>query len=264
MAEAYDISFFSMILCFLLLLIPMVISHFLRLNLLRSILSSVSRMTFQLAFIGIFLTFLFDINNSLINLVWVLVMLMFAAHAVILSSGIRLNETFLPFTISLAVTNIPVLFYFNSFVVDLPSVFEARYLIPVAGMILGNSLKSNVVGVSDFCSNLQRNEHRYLYRLSVGAGKYEAVVPYLRKSIISALRPTIANMATVGIVFLPGMMTGQILGGSSPIVAIEYQVAIMIVIFVTTAMSVVLCVVMIIERGFDEYGIFRKELLVEE
>jgi putative ABC transport system permease protein len=264
MAEAYDISFFSMILCFLLLLIPMVISHFLRLNLLRSILSSVSRMTFQLAFIGIFLTFLFDINNSLINLVWVLVMLMFAAHAVIQSSGIRLNETFLPFTISLAVTNIPVLFYFNSFVVDLPSVFEARYLIPVAGMILGNSLKSNVVGVSDFCSNLQRNEHRYLYRLSVGAGKYEAVVPYLRKSIISALRPTIANMATVGIVFLPGMMTGQILGGSSPIVAIEYQVAIMIVIFVTTAMSVVLCVVMIIERGFDEYGIFRKELLVEE
>lgn len=264
MAGAYDISLSSMVLCFMLLLIPVVISYFLRLNLLGSIFSSVSRMTFQLAFIGIFLTFLFNINNSLVNLIWVLVMLMFAAHAVIRSSGIRLKETFVPFAISMTLTNLPVLFYFNSFVVDLSSVFDARYLIPVAGMILGNSLKSNVVGVSDFCSNLQRNEHRYLYRLSVGAGKYEAVMPYLRKSIISAIKPTIANMATVGIVFLPGMMTGQILGGSSPIVAIEYQVAIMIVIFVTTAMSILLCVVMIVERGFDEYGLFRKEILVEE
>jgi putative ABC transport system permease protein len=71
-------------------------------------------------------------------------------------------------------------------------------------------------------------------------------------------------MATVGIVFLPGMMTGQIIGGSSPLTAIEYQIAIMISIYVTTLVNVLLGILIMMYRGFDEYGIFRKDMLKVE
>lgn len=264
MTETSDISLFSMFLCFLLLLLPYLIDYYLKLNLVKSILISVSRMVFQLAFIGIFLTFLFDYNNDLLNLIWVIIMLIFAAHAVVTTSKIRLDSTLIPVTISIIIANIPILLYFNALVLNLPNILDARYLIPIAGMLLGNSLKSNIVGVSDFCSNLLRNEHRYMYRLSMGATKYEAVMLYLRKSIIAAMKPTIANMATIGIVFLPGMMTGQILGGSSPMLAIKYQIAIMIVIFVSSIISILLCNIMLIKYGFDKYGMFKKEIVLHE
>ncbi len=103
-----------------------------------------------------------------------------------------------------------------------PEKFEARYLIPIGGMILGNSLSGNVLGIGEFYADIKRNENRYLYNLSLGASRYEALLPYIRKSLRSAVRPTLANIATAGVVFLPGMMTGQILGGVSPLLVIKY------------------------------------------
>lgn len=264
MAEAYGISLFSMFLCFLLLFLPVLIDYYFKLNLIKSIFISVSRMIFQLAFIGIILTFLFDYNNSLINIVWVFIMLIFAAHSVVTSSKVKLKETLIPFTISIIIANIPILLYFNKLVLNLPNILDARYFIPIAGMLLGNSLQSNIVGISDFYKNLIRNEHRYMYKLSVGATKYEALSVYIRKSIIASIKPTIANMATVGIVFLPGMMTGQILSGSDPMLAIKYQIAIMITIFVSSIISILLCNIMLIEHGFEKNGMFRKEILIDE
>jgi putative ABC transport system permease protein len=66
-------------------------------------------------------------------------------------------------------------------------------------------------------------------------------------------------MATMGIVFLPGMMTGQILGGVDPILAIKYQITIMVAIFVTTVLGVLICVIVVVEKGFDDY-----DLMVED
>ncbi|MFP4655237.1 MAG: ABC transporter permease [Methanohalobium sp.] len=261
--QAYDISTTSLILCFLMLLIPLAISYLLNLDLIKSTFKSISRMTLQLAFIGIFLTFIFDLNNTLLNLFWIMLMLIVASHSVIESCDIKLSKLFTPLFLSFTITNLSVLFYFNNFVIDLTNLFEARYLIPIGGMVLGNSLRANIIGINDFRSEIKRNEHRYLYSLSMGAQKHEALIPYLRKSMISAIKPTIANMSTVGIVFLPGMMTGQILGGSSPIVAIEYQIAIMVAIYVTTVMSVMLSIIVTIYIGFDKLGIFRKDVLKE-
>jgi putative ABC transport system permease protein len=77
--------------------------------------------------------------------------------------------------------------------------------------------------------------------------------------MLSSLKPTLANMATMGIVFLPGMMTGQILGGVDPILAIKYQITIMVAIFVTTVLGVLVCVIVVVEKGFDDY-----DLMVED
>jgi putative ABC transport system permease protein len=218
-------------------------------------------MAIQLALVGIFLTFVFDLNSTIINIVWVMVMVIVASHNVLKNAELKIQSLIAPLITSFALTNMGMLLYFNSFIIDLANVFDARYFIPIGGMVLGNSLRANIVGINDFCDQIQRNENRYLSKLSLGAEKHEALMPYMRKSLRNALKPTIANMATIGIVFLPGMMTGQILGGSSPLTAIEYQIAIMVAIYVTTVINVLMALIILMYRGFDEYGMFRKNML---
>jgi len=258
---ANDISILGLMLCFILLLIPIAVSYYFKLQLIGPTLESAFRMAIQLALVGIFLTFVFDLNSTIINIIWVLVMVIVASHNVLKNAELKIRSLIAPLIISFALTNMGMLLYFNSFIIDLTNVFDARYFIPIGGMVLGNSLRANIVGINDFCDQIQRNENRYLSKLSLGAEKHEALMPYMRKSLRNALKPTIANMATIGIVFLPGMMTGQILGGSSPLTAIEYQIAIMVAIYVTTVINVLMGLMILMYRGFDEYGMFRKNLL---
>ncbi len=258
--QANDITIGAMLACFLLLLIPLAISYILKLNLIRETAISVSRMAVQLTFVGIFLTILFDLNSSLVNISWVMVMIAVATYTSIKDIELDIKTLFIPIFLSFIIGNVLVLMYFNAFVVALDNLFDARYLIPILGMFLGNSMRVSIVGISDFYSGLKRNENRYMYTLSLGARQYEAVLPYVRQSLLSSLRPSIASMSTIGIVTLPGMMTGQILGGSSPILAIKYQMAIMVGIFVSSVITVTIGLLVSVRNGFDEYGILRKDI----
>jgi putative ABC transport system permease protein len=258
--EAYNIGYLSLIACFLLLAIPLFVSHYLKLGLINETVVSVSRMILQLAFVGFFLTVLFDLNNSVVNLLWLLVMILMASHSTINEVGLDLKKLLLPTVVSFIVGNFLILLYFNMFVVDLENLFDARYLIPIFGMFLGNSLRGNIISVSNFYDTIRRNENRYLYSLSLGAKRHEAILPYARKSIKLALKPSIASMSTTGIVALPGMMTGQIIAGSSPILAVKYQMAIMVGIYVSTVMTVAIGIFMTIRSSFDDYGILKKDV----
>ena len=256
----YDISYTSLIFCFFLLAIPIFISRKIRLGLERNTLEAVFRMSIQLFFAGVFLNFIFDLNNGLLNLAWVGVMIFFASYTAIKSADLNEKKLLVPIILAIAFSNLAVLLYVNKFVINLENLLDARYLIPIGGMLLGNTLRGNVVGIGDFYSDIKRNENRYLYSLSLGAGRYEAVLPYLRKSLKAAVKPTLANISSIGIVSLPGMMTGQILGGASPLVAIKYQITIMIAIYVSTLMSSTLSILTTLKTAFDEYGLVNKEL----
>jgi len=259
-----DISIPSLILCFLLLLIPLIISSGMKLHITEKTINSVTRMTVQLFLVGVFLTFVFDLNSGILNLAWLLGMVIVASYTTIRNVELKMEKLFLPVILSFTAANLSVLLYFNEFVLDLEKLLEARYLIPIGGMILGNSLSGNVVGIGEFYADIRRNENRYLYNLSLGASKYEALLPYIRKCLRSALRPTLANIATAGVVFLPGMMTGQILGGASPLLAIKYQISIMIAIYVSTTMSTTFSILTSIQATFDEFGLVRKEIYREK
>ncbi len=255
-----DISITSLILCFLLLTIPLIISYKMKLQIIGRTINSVTRMTIQLFLVGIFLTFIFDLNNWILNLTWVLGMVIVASYTTVRNVELKMKILFLPVILSFTIANLSMLLYFSKFVLDLENLLEARYLIPIGGMILGNSLSGNVVGIGEFYADIRRNENRYLYNLSLGASRYEALLPYIRKCLRSAVRPTLANIATAGVVFLPGMMTGQILGGASPLLAIKYQISIMIAIYVSTTLSTTLSILAAIQATFDEFGLVRKEV----
>jgi putative ABC transport system permease protein len=259
-----DISIFSLLLTFLLLALPIALSLIFKFKLIKPLLYSTARMSVQLILIGFFLKYLFEWNNALINLLWLTVMILTAVYSAIKSSTIKIGKIFLPVFLSFSFATLLVIFYLNIVVIPLDNVFDARYLIVLGGMLLGNSLRGNIVGISAFYKNIRKDTKEYLFTLSLGATQYEALLPYLRESVQLALQPTLAAMATMGIVALPGMMTGVLLGGASPETAIKYQIMIMIAIVVSTILSVVLTILLTIRLCFNKYGVLKQDIFVEK
>ncbi len=255
-----DISYFSLFVCSLLLIIPFVVSIVLKLGLVRDGLISVLRMAAQLVLIGVFLKYLFQLNNPFVNIGWLLVMVTVATFNVIQKVKVNMRVFLTPILFSLIVATFCTVMYFNMFVIRLSDITDARFLVVIGGMLLGNSLRGDIIGIDNFYKAIQRNEQRRLYALASGATLFESLLPYFRESLIAALQPTIATMATMGIVFLPGMMTGQILGGVSPILAIKYQIAIMVAIFTATTIAINMATLLTVRTCFNAYGVLKEQI----
>ncbi len=255
-----DLSLWSLILALSLLVIPLLFNYQLHLQIGRKSLIAVIRMCIQLFLIGFFLEFVFDLNNPWLNFLWLIVMVVVSTLSIINSCYLKLSSLGWSVFISVAVPAISMSFYFNYFIVRLDDIYDAKYLIAISGMILGNMLSGNIVGINHFMNNVRKSEKKYLAVLVLGADRDEALLPHLRESILASVNPTIASIATIGLVSLPGMMTGQILGGASPVVAVKYQMAIMIAIFATRILSIYIALVLIKRSAFDAFDILKKDL----
>ena len=141
--------------------------------------------------------------------------------------------------------------------------YDARYIVPLAGMILGNCLQGNVIALERFYATIRRNEYEYVTFLTLGATRWEAVRPYFRDAIRAAINPTIASMATMGLVSLPGMMTGQILGGSEPWLAVKYQIVIMLCIFTSTTIASIINLRLSLNIAFNAFDVLKDEVVQE-
>lgn len=246
-------------------LIPVIyINYRLKLFINTAMVKAVIRMCLQLAFVGIYLEFLFRYNSWLLNVLYLLIMLCIACHSILKSSRLKLKSLFGPVFFSLLLPFSCVLFFFNTVVVRIDNLFDAKYLIPIGGMLLGNCLRSIIIGLDRFYSGIRKNEKVYLCSLSLFTSRLEALKPFFQESFLAAISPTIASMATIGLVSLPGMMTGQILGGSVPIVAIKYQIAIMLAIFYTEYFSVILSILFSVKTGFNDFGVLNREIFVSK
>lgn len=259
---AIDISMESLSLCLVLLIFPLIVDRFLHLKLLKPLIISVIRMIGQLALVGIFLEQIFILNNPFLNIGWFLLMILTAVITSVRNSKMKANTILIPAFFSFLTAAGTVIFYINFFVIKIENLFDARYIIVLSGMLLGNILRANVIGINNFYNSIKKEKTHFHYILSLGAGRFEAVLPYLRESLTLALKPTIASMATMGIVALPGMMTGNILGGTSPMVAIKYQIMIMIAIFVCTNLSVLFTILSTLNITFTPYGTLRQDIFI--
>jgi putative ABC transport system permease protein len=258
---ARDIDVLSLALLLVFLIPALWLGSRFKLSLNRTLLWSILRMTAQLSLVGLYLKVLFKFNLAWVNMLYILVMVAVAAYSVLKSSRLRMTKLFGPVFISILLPVATVLMFINMFVVRIENIFDAKYMIPICGMLLGNSMRNNIIGLSNFYAGLKENEKVYLYSIALGGSRLQALAPYFRASITASINPIIASMATIGIVSLPGMMTGQILGGSIPMVAIKYQIVIMLGIFYTQFFSVCLSLFFSIRIGFDEFDVLRKELL---
>lgn len=247
------ISWYRLALGFLALLLPLAILIYFKTKLTGKFLLAALRMTLQLIFVGIYLEYLFKWDNPWINIGWVGVMVLVSDLATVDRSELKMKPMLVPVFFATLIGMLFVEFFLLRIVVNLKNILTARYLIPVTGMVLGNCLRSNVIGIRAFYHGLKEKRLLYQYYLMAGATRTEALAPFFRDALKEVANPMLATMATIGLVSLPGMMTGQILGGNSPMVAIRYQIMIMIAIITGTISSVSLCIWFVNRKIFDDY-----------
>lgn len=255
MNEIIDIGLWQLAAAYLLLAFPFAIMLWYRIPMIGETVTSLVRMTVQLIFVGLYLQVIFKLNILWLNAAWLVVMVAVADVSIVRSCTLRLRQIALPLFVALLAGTAAPLLLFTGLILRRPNLLDAQYAIPIGGMILGNCLRADIVGIRTFYESIRTAEKAFLQSLADGASLHEAIRPYVRKASQAALAPTVATMATIGLVSLPGMMTGVILGGASPAIAIKYQIAIMISIFSGTAITLALGIRLTSKTSFTTYGV---------
>lgn len=226
---------FSLI--YLLLLIVLAIMKKSKINQTQLLITASIRMTVQLILAGLVLTYIFENSHPIFVILYITAMVLFSIKRV-LSKNKGLNKNFkMAVSLSLIFSGISVLIYFVYIVVG-ESIFNPQYTIPLAGMIMGNSMTGVTLALKTFTENIKSQRSKIEALLNLGATPKKILLPYVNNALETALLPTLNSMLGMGIVSLPGMMTGQILSGTLPTTAIMYQIAIMIAICTSVCLTV--------------------------
>lgn len=227
----------------------------------KQILLSTVRMTVQLVLVGYLLVYLFDNINPFFTIGVVIIMEVFAVYNIFKRAKYRLSKRLKrAVAISMTIGTLSCLFYFLLVVLRVNPWYNPRYFIPIAGMIIGNSMTGVSVGVNQLVDGMQTKKHLVESALMLGASPKIAAKDIVNSAFDSAILPTINSMLGMGIIFLPGMMTGQILSGTSPLTAIEYQIAIMLSILGSVALTVVIFV----QLGYKSFFNSEDQLIIED
>jgi putative ABC transport system permease protein len=246
------ISYWGIFYLALLIVPTLYINYLLDIQMNKKIVISVVRMIVQLSLVGFYLQYIFKINNKFLNVLYILIMMFVASISISNSTKLKQKKLYFPIYMSMIIPNLFMVFFFNFVVIRLNNIFDARYIITIGGMLLGNVLSGDIVGVNSFFKDIEENKNVINYDLSLGATLLQAIKPYIKNALTASIRPTVSSMATIGLVSLPGMMTGQILGGSVPFEAIMYQIAIMIAIYVTRYINILMSIIVLNKYIFDK------------
>ena len=130
--------------------------------------------------------------------------------------------------------------------------YKPQYFIPLLGMTLGNSLTGVSIAIDSLLTAVAGQRAVIEMELSHGASAWEAALGPLRAAARLGMTPTINAMMVVGIVSLPGMMTGQILAGNSPLAAVKYQIVVMFMLAAASAVSCITIVLLAYRRLFND------------
>jgi len=219
----------------LLVAIAIGLSLWRQLHLTRSLLWSSARAAVQLLLVGFALRLVLDSKASVWwAWLWVVVMIVFAGFT-IRSRGKEIPGIFLLGTISMltvVVVSLSVIFGFHIFPM------QGRTIVPLAGMMIGNSMTACVLVGRRIVGEFSDKRDEVEARLALGLSWADASRPYVRSALRTALIPQIESTKAVGLVFLPGAMTGLVLAGVDAVDAVTVQLAIMYLILGSVATSV--------------------------
>ena len=227
-------------LCAAFVVIAAAASLALRLRLERDLLWGSVRTFAQLFLVGYVLHFIFDLRNPALVLLYYVWMIFWAARAV----RKRVNEdrvrVFGPTFVSMVVSYVLVTAFVTGAIVGARPWYLPQYFIPLGGMIIGNSMNAVSIGLDRLFSDLRKQRAEIELAFCLGATYQEATRDHLRDTAKAGMIPSVNALMTVGLVSLPGMMTGQILAGQPPLEAIRYQIVVMLMLVASTAIGSVI------------------------
>lgn len=250
MESQLAISPVSLVLAFSLVGIAMGIGYKEKLSLNKELLVSVVRMIIQLVAAGFVLTYIFDLNNNIVTAIIMMIMAFNAAY----NASKRANGIPHAFRTSLLAIIVGTMTSIVILVATRTLVFVPSQMIPITGMLVGNSMA--IIGLSFRNLNMLFRDQRQIVneKIALGATPKQASIELIKEAISGSLQPTIDSTRTVGLVSLPGMMTGMMIAGAVPLEAIMYQIMVYFMLTATATITSVIAVYLSYQTFFDEKG----------
>ena len=243
-------SFLTLSLALIFVLIPLLLTKTLNLGLGKDTLIAAIRSIIQLFAVGYVLTFVFEAENFIYILLMIALMIGAATQnarkkgASIEGITWKLVSTF----IFVEVLTQGILLGFAI----IPA--EAQYIIPISGMVVGNSMVLSILFLNRFTAEVVARQNETELILSLGGTPKQAIHTSLITSIRASMIPTIESQKTIGLVQLPGMMSGQIIAGADPVQAVQFQLLILFLLLTTASVTSIML-------GFLSYPtLFNKQM----
>lgn len=248
-----DITFVELLTAYVFIVILLFLVRWRKIPRQKEILLGTFRMTLQLVIVGFLLEYLFKNMHWYYTVIIIIIMEIFAVYNIFQRVKTPLNSSLKKaIALSMTVGTLATLIYFDFVVVHFDPWYNPRYFIPIGGMIVGNAMTGITLGIKTLLDGFKDRRNLIESALMLGATPYEATKEIINSAFDAAILPTINNMFGMGIIFLPGMMTGVILSGANPLTAIKYQIAIMLGITGSVAFSVIIFLFMGYRAFFNE------------
>ena len=247
-------SITSIVLMFIFIIIPIVISKSFNLGLGKDTLIAAIRSFVQLLIVGYILQFIFD-QESHIFIILMVILIIGAATQNARKKGLEIPGITWKLLLAFVAIEVITQGILLGFKITPPT---AQYIIPISGMIVGNAMVLSILFLNRFMSEVKQNENVIELVLCLGGTPKQAIHKQLITSIQSSVIPTIEQQKTIGLVQLPGMMSGQIIGGADPIEAVLFQILIVFMLLTSATMTSVIL-------GFLSYPTLfnKKQQLIE-
>lgn len=257
---ALPLDWLDLLIAASLVLVAGAVSVALRLGLEQKLAVASVRTVVQLLLVGWVLRFVFDLDHPLAVAAIVTVMIAVAGRAAVTRSGRAYRGAYVRAFGTLAITGVVTTMAVTSLVVGVEPWYRPQYVIPLLGMVLGNGLTGVSLCLDHLLETLDVHRGRIETELSLGATSWEASREPVAAAVRRGMIPILNSMAVVGIVSLPGMMTGQILAGADPVDAVLYQIVVMFMLAAATSLGCVLIALVTARRMFNS----RHQLLLAD
>ena len=228
-----NISITSLLIASSLVVVSLLFSYFQKLKLEKETIISVVRAIVQLVAVGYVLEYIFGLRNPIFTTLIVLLMAFNAAYnAAKRGNGMKkgILISFVSIVVGAGLT-------LSVLVLSGAIKYEASQIIPISGMIISNAMVALGLCYRQIAADFKSRREEVETKLALGADVLPSSIDIIRDSIRTGMIPTIDSAKTLGIVSLPGMMTGLILAGTSPLSAIRYQIMVTFMLLSTTAIS---------------------------
>lgn len=229
-------SYATLSLTLLFVLIPLILSRTLHLDLEKDTLIATIRSIIQLLAVGYILKFVFE-SNSILYILMMITLMIVAATSNARKKGKKISGITWKVAITMITVEVLVQVILLGFHI-VPA--TAQYIIPISGMAIGNSMVLSILFLNRFQAELESHRDETELILSLGGTPKQAIHRQLINAIKASMIPTIESQKTIGLVQLPGMMSGQIIAGADPVQAVQFQLLILFVLLTTAAISSIL------------------------
>jgi putative ABC transport system permease protein len=259
--EYVELSPAQLALAAALILVCAAVSLALRLGMERQLLWAAIRTVAQLLLIGLVLEWVFAVKHWYVVLLLVALMTAIAGAAAVRRADRRYPGIWLDGLVSMWASSWLVGAAALLAIVQVRPWYQPQYAVPLMGMILGNTLNGIALGMDRLCEELAAKRDQVETLLALGATRWEAARGAIQTAVRTGMIPIINTMLVVGLVSLPGMMTGQMIARMDPLDAAKYQIVIMFLIAAGTSLGTLCAVLLGYRRLFTSDHRFRAERL---